>query len=223
MKIYAKQIPPEHQESPLFQGDWPESVFVFGNRSFNDHSGRLEDIRRGLENIADSCDDMRSGCGWYAGESLEALLQDYLPREKPYTRAERLRLRDLAMEFCDFRENETLCNVLEIVTGTAWGWATIRGCCQGDWQEIIYPAEYGREWLEMFEAEYFNTGTEWIVHDGNAAPEGPEDIDGFAMYCHGWNENQIKAEIAAEMGGDPGNVILYQFNGWARSAVYAEV
>lgn len=34
MKIYAKQISPEYQESPLFLGDefWPEGIILDGNR-----------------------------------------------------------------------------------------------------------------------------------------------------------------------------------------------
>ena len=34
MKVYARQIAPEYQESPLFLGDefWPENVLVYGNR-----------------------------------------------------------------------------------------------------------------------------------------------------------------------------------------------
>lgn len=52
-KIYAKQVPPEYQESPLFYGDWPENVFVFGNRHYNQHAERLEEIRAALEEIAD--------------------------------------------------------------------------------------------------------------------------------------------------------------------------
>ena len=39
MKIYARQIAPEYQESPLFlEGSWPEKVYVFGNRRLNQHN-----------------------------------------------------------------------------------------------------------------------------------------------------------------------------------------
>lgn len=36
MKIYAKQISPEYQESPLFLGDefWPEGIILDGNRDY---------------------------------------------------------------------------------------------------------------------------------------------------------------------------------------------
>lgn len=73
-----------------------------------------------------------------------------------------------------------------VVTGQPWKWSIIRGCCQSDWQEVFYPVnEWGREALTAFEVEYFNTGSEWIVHEGEFNPEqnGPEDIEGHSIYC----------------------------------------
>lgn len=39
MKIYAKQVPPEYQESPLFLGDefFPDDIAVCGNRDYMEH------------------------------------------------------------------------------------------------------------------------------------------------------------------------------------------
>lgn len=222
MKIYAKQVPPEYQESPLFIGDWPENVFVFGNRDFNDHSGRLEDIRRGLENIADTFDDMQHGESWIKNGNLHAVIWYELPRDSGagYTRAERLQIIQLANDYCSIGsdENAILCDVLELVTGQKYDYATIRGCCQGDWQNVIYPAEYGKEWLCDFETEYFNTGAEWRIFEDN--PEGNENC---YMYTHSWNDGGIRAEIAAAAGVDPGDVILYQFTGWSKKPEYREV
>lgn len=219
MKIYAKQVPPEYQESPLYMGDWPENVFVFGNRHYNDHSGRLEDIRRGLENISDIYDDMRNGESWTRNGNLGAAMWYELPRDdgRGYSRAERLELVKLAQKYCDCsssKENNVLCAVLELVTGQEYDAATIRGCCQGDWQNIIYPAEYGREWLEAFEAEYFNTGEQWIVD-----PDG----ENLSVYVTGWSDEQKRAEIADAAGCDPGDVVLYAFDGWSRIPNYSEV
>ncbi len=232
MKIYAKQVPPEYQESPLFLGDefWPENVFVFGNRDFNDHSGRIKDIRAALEDIASEFERLQNGefSDYIGGYSLIEILKDFLPRDdgREYARAERLRIVQLANNYCNCRsyeENDILCAALEIVTGDKYENATIRGCCQGDWQEIIYPAAYGREWLEHFETEYFNTGSEWIVHDSDTTPDGPEDIDGFIMYAHGWNEEQIKKEIANAYGTPDGDVILYKHAGYTKTSIYEVV
>ena len=221
MKIYAKQIPLEYQESPLFMGDWPENVFVFGNKWLTDHAGRLEDIKQALEDICDVCN------GW----SCYSKLSDVIPARddgREYTRQERLTLARLAQNYQEYSynsddENALFCDVLELITGQKYESATIRGCSQGDWQEIIYPAKYGREWLDNFETEYFNTGTEWIIHDENTEPDGPEDINGFSCYCHGWRTEDIKKEIADAYGAPGADVVLYEFSEWTRSANYREV
>lgn len=228
MKIYAKQVPPEYQETPLFYGDefWPENVFVFGNRDYNQHADILNELKTALENIVEVFDDMQHGQGWT--NDLEYAIHCELPEEyrREYSRPERLKIVELANDYCfakSYEENPILCKVLKLITGKFWDHGTIRGCCQGDWQEIIFPAEYGREWLERFEAEYFNTGTQWIVHDGNAKPEEPDDICGWSIYCHGWSDEQIRKEIADAYGEPDAEVVLYQFTGWSRSANYAEV
>ena len=228
MRIYAKQVPPEYQESPLFfEGSWPEKVYVFGNRRFNQHADDLEIVRRGLEEAAGEWDALQIGHGWY--NSWIDVLADYLApwdTRGEYTRAERLKWADLCAQYCEARsadENDILCDALELITGEKWANGTIRGCCQGDWQEIIYPAEYGREWLQSFETEYFNTGTEWISHDEDYTPEDPEEISGYSVYCLGWNEDLIRAEIAEFSGARPEDITLYSFSGWCRSASYTEV
>lgn len=219
MKIYARQVPPEYQESPLFMGDWPENVFVFGNRYFKDHAERLEDIRRGLEDIYDVCQ------GW----SHYSNLADVIPARddgREYTRAERIKFAVLAEEYAETgtrEENAVLCDALELITGLEYEYTEIRGCCQGDWQNIIYPAEYGREWLECFESEYFNTGSEWIIDDTGDAMPDPADIVGWSLYAHAWGADAIRAEIAAAVGVNTDDVILYQFDGWTKTAKYQEV
>ena len=223
MKLYAKQVPPEYQESPLFYGDWPEDVYVFGNRSYNQRAERLEEIRAALQELADLWEDLTSGAPQYYSSWIDTL-NDILPPDDTrgeYTRAERLELAKLAAQFewiSSSAENSILCRVLELITGREWTAGIMRGCCQGDWQEIIYPAEYGRAWLEEFEAEYFNTGDEWRINEGD-----PDSGDNYYFYSHGWNDELIRQEIADAAGVDPGDVVLFKFTGWSRTASYEEV
>jgi hypothetical protein len=223
MKIYAKQVPPEYQESPLFYGDefWPENVFVFGNRDFNQHADTLNELKTALENIAEVFDDMQQGQGWT--NDLAYAIRCELPEEyrREYSRPERLKMVELSNEYCfakSYEENDVLCKVLELITGKTWDNGTIRGCCQGDWQEIIFPAEYGRDWLDNFETEYFNTGAEWRINENDPNSEG-----NYYMYTHAWRDDDIRAEIADAAGVDPADVILYTFDGWQKTPVYAEV
>ena len=162
-------------------------------------------------------DDMQRGDGWT--DDLAHAIHCELPEEyrREYSRPERLKMVELANEYCfakSYEENDVLCKVLELITGKTWDHGTIRGCCQGDWQDIIFPAEYGREWLEHFETEYFNTGSEWIID-----PDG----DNVSAYAHSWNNDGIRVELADAIGTTPENITLLAFSGWKRSAEYAEV
>lgn len=233
MKIYAKQVPPEYQESPLFLGDefFPDDIAVYGNRNYNEHCPAVfTRVFDALDccTLLDVWDDLQSGYGY---NSWIDALDDLVPPtgREAYTRAERLRWHCLAFEYYNasrgsYEKDRALCEALELVTGEAWETGTIRGCCQGDWQNVCYPvAAWSREALEEFETEYFNTGSEWIIHDEDTEPESPEDVSGCSMYCHGWNDDLIRAEIANNVGCSPEDVILYSFTGWSRSACYKEV
>ena len=67
--------------------------------------------------------------------------------------------------------------------------------------------------LEAFEIEYFNTGSEWIVDEGDFNPDedNPEEISGYSIYCTSWNDEGIKQEIADSVGVDIDDVILFPF------------
>ena len=61
MKIYARQIPPEYQESPLFLGAefFPDDIAVYGNRDYKEHIPAVfERIRGALE----------TGSSWIPGK-----------------------------------------------------------------------------------------------------------------------------------------------------------
>lgn len=227
MKIYAKQVPPEYQESPLF---WDEDINaeLFGNRQLRGITSTLFDRLPGMmENLSCVWDNIRNG--YYDNANWAEELEEMMPPQgrEPYTRDERKNAwPGLLRRYIDKSslDNAFLCDLLGLITGRAWDWCTLRGCCQSDWQYCIYPAD---EWngasLERLEAEYFNTGSEWIVHDDQDAPDGPEDINGFSVYCTGWNDDLIRKEIADAAGGRPEDVTLYKFAGYTRRAEYEEV
>lgn len=221
MKIYAKQVPPEYQESPLFIEDWPENVFVFGNDRLRGHGAEtIENIKSAMYDAADELKALPRGYGFY--NSFIEIIDGLLPapeHKNKYSRADRLEWRQLLLAYdagAVFGFDAAR-RALELITGQEYDAATIRGCCQGDWQEIIYPAAYGREWLQDFETEYFNTGAEWRISEND-----PESDDNFYMYTHAWSDDGIRAEIAAAAGVDPGDVILYTFTGWSRTPEYME-
>ena len=222
MKIYAKQVPAEYQESPLFMDEWPENVFVFGNRYLKDHGGDcIENIKNSMFDAADELKSIISGRSYY--NSFIDIIADFLPapeNKKEYSRAERLQWRDLLLSFSYYSDidDDVITAALELITGEKYECAEIRGSCQGDWNNIIYPSEYGREWLANFEIEYFNTGTEWRINEGS-----PDSDDEYYYYTHAWSEDEQRAEIAAAAGVNPADVVLYVFDHWERTPIYKEV
>ena len=225
MKIYAKQVPPEYQESPFEHWD-DVNAEIYGNKHFRGITSELFDrLPVMLDELAAVWDNMRNGYG--SGLTWAEELADVVPPQgRPeYTREERRDAWPYIMKnfVCYSQNNEFYCRALELITGRRWDWCTLRGCCQGDWQYCIYPAdEWNGESLERLEAEYFNTGTEWIIHDDETPPESPEDVSGFSVYCTAWSDEELKKEIADAAGGSPADVTLYKFTGFSRRAEYEE-
>lgn len=222
MTVYAKQISPEYQESPFFNwnpADLYPGVIFKGNRYFNSHTTpEFDAIRSGLDDLTSLIDTDGKFIpgGWY--DTITEAINDLLPapqHKARYSTREIKAWREIGAEWYILTdETQALCRALQLVTGKEYDYTTIRGCSQGDWQEIIFPAaEYDRAALDILEADYFNTGTEWIIHDESSTPDGPEDISGYSMYCYGWNTDQIRAEIADAVGVDPGAVIMYEYAG----------
>ena len=231
MKIYARQIAPEYQESPLFYGDFPDDIILTGNRNYKSHTIPVyERILDCYDEAALEIENIRSRNGYAAYETVTEAINDYFPaseyREKPYNTRDIHRI-CVCLELYGTRkyyEGDYILEMLEAITGEAWKATTIRGCCQSDWQDIYYPVKsWSMEAIADFEAEYFNTGSEWIIHDGNTEPETPEDIDGFSCYCHGWRTEDIKKEIAAAYGAIDAEVILYKHAGYNHTSIYKEV
>ena len=226
MKIYAHQVPPEYQESPIFLDEcFPDNIVVCGNRDFNSHTTEeFDTVKTVLENgeLADILENVNELQQWYKN-ATEAII-DYLPSKSKYSTNAIHALKNLIIEYSTCHrsaEDEILCKVLSIVTGKKWAHGIIRGYCQSDWQDIYYPVdEWNKEALTRFEIEYFNTGTEWIIHDEETEPE---DTIGFTMYCTSWNDKGIKQEIAEATGSKIEDIVLYEFDGYTRTAKYKEV
>lgn len=234
MKIYARQVAPEYQESPLFMGAemWPDNITITGNRNFNAHEtplfGMVYHVLESGE-LAEILDDLKKGGAYYGScyKNATEAITDYLtPERGRYSTRAIHALKELVKHYTDCarsEENGIICQVLSIVADMEYDWKSLTGSCQGEWVECFFPVkEWSREALDALETEYFNTGTEWIIHDEDGEPDGPEEISGYSMYCVSWNDEGIKEEIAGAAGGDPADVVLYKFVGWTRSPEYGE-
>ena len=229
MKIYAKQVNPEYQESPCFfwgLADTYPGVIFTGNRHYTSHTTpEYDHITRYIDDISSEWEN-RNYNGTRNAPTINELLRDYgIYRNdgKPWSTKARHTWR-LIFEGNTYTEDGAILKALELVTGKEYESATIRGCSQGDWQEILFPVEeYDRDALAILEADYFNTGTEWIIHDESSEPNSPEDISGYSLYCYGWNADQIRAEIADAAGATPETVTMYEYAGVYTIAKYNKV
>ena len=232
MKVYAKQINPEYQESYLFDDDGmgTEYINVCGNKDFQSRTSKLFDrVKECLDNgeLAEAIEDIKTG-GYYSSfyENVTQAINDLLWREdgKPYGTRQIGKLKQLVLKYSDCRSNEEdqiLVDVLSIVKEEKWDYRQINGCCQSDWNYVYYPVQYWtKEGLDAFETMYFNTGSEWVIHDEETEPESPEDISGYSVYCISWNDEGIKKELAEAAGVEPEEIIMYAYDHSVSVPVY---
>ena len=232
MKYYARQIAPESQVSPLdLFGIDTDYINITGNRDYKEYTSLMfENVRDALI-LGDILEEWEAinnhGRSMYYAWS--DALRDILPPSGrgEYTRAERMKIPEIASEYYyGADENKCITELLTIVTGRAWACKTLSGCAQSEWVYAFYPENaWNRAQLDEFECEYFNYGSEWEIDDGDFAPDtdSPENINGYSVYCHAWNDYDIRQEIADAIGCDPSDVIMYELTGYTRTACYKEV
>lgn len=231
MKIYARQINPEFQDSMVFDddGNGVEYINVWGNRDYQSHTSSVFDRVRECLDVGELADDIeaimeKSPYAIY-GNVTEAI-NNQLWRDdgKTYSTRQIGKLKQLVLKYSDCNSSEKdqiLVDVLSIVTGEEWDYKEIHGYCQGEWNTVYYPVKWWtKESLEAFETMYFNTGSEWIIHEGDTEPTSPEEIDGCAYYCVSWNDEGIKKELAEAAGGKAEDVVLYKYAGSKSVPIY---
>lgn len=234
-KIYARQIPPEYQESPIYYGKfetefplyWPE-ITLTGNRNYYGYRAEAyEDAERATNDAPEEYYRAKeSGEPYRIAEALElyGIEKHNGKRWSPRELGQWKRLfQDWDHNPYDKRnaDRRTL-EALELITGEPYGLRTLRGCSQSEWIECYYPRKkYSTKDLERLEMEYFNTGEEWTIYD--ADPDGEEEPgDSFSMYVYSWQDDEKRAEIAAAAGwGTAEEVELHPFKGWTRSPKWA--
>lgn len=240
MKVYARQISPEYQESYLFfqngkefqfEDDfYNENVTICGNDHYCSYMTKIfKRVWETLENgeLAEILDDLKTK-GYYSDfyKNATEAIEDFLYREdgkKHGTKAIH-KLKQLVTAYTTCKrseEDDILCDVLSIVTAEKYTYQQIKGSCQGDWNYIYYPSgKISEESVDYIEACYFNTGSEWIIHDEETEPESPEDIQGYSVYCVGWNDEQIRKELAKAAKVKPEEVIMFAYDHSVSVPVY---
>lgn len=198
---YCRQVPAELQESPLYllmnDGIYPEHIVVYGNKEYTGFTTELYDkLCNEWEDAYRYMDMLDTDPVELTYKNFTEVIMDYFPPEykERYSTKEIREWRNVLnmLQSCSLAHmDKYYARAMTLVTGHKWYTSSISGCCQCDWQNIIYDSEYwDDEALEEFEAEYFNTGTEWEVHDGEDVPETAEDISGYYLYITDWDEER---------------------------------
>lgn len=244
-KVYVRQVPPEYQESPLFFIEWNEEthpgLVVTGNKDYHSHTvpvwdkwhdnwfdavdfiSSIEEYLYAQDNDPDFDPDDWSL--WY--ESYRGVIEDLLPPQPergPYTDEEIDKWVEVLVDIktCDYSaEYRPTLNALKLLTGHEWDTRTIRGSCQSEWQECYWDTTmWTDEAIKEIEVEYFNEGVEWCIHDEDTIPNGPDEIDGYYAYTHGWNEEDIRKELAEIAGCQPEDLVIYKHSGYTQVSNY---
>ena len=225
-KIYVRQIEPGNQESPVmqegknWQGTWLEDLVVAGNPCFREHTipeydlweEKKYELREELKERPDCMIEILEDLELTTRDQLDAQIFSWLSLKKDILDGVR---------FNQYSENLTA-NVLTIMTGKPYSCTMIHGCVQAEWNVLYYPTDaWGREAVRDFEAQYFNTGSEWLVHEEAYEPEDPSEISGSTVYItNDWNDEEIKKSLSEVLGCDPAELVIYKFDGYKRTPLF---
>lgn len=215
MKYYVAQIEPEYQTPPLFMGEeyWPEGVAVTGNRYFKAHTFQAFDLIQNVWDVVDAWADIQDRGVWSGWNNITQALNNLVPRDdgKGYNSHQVHRWKKLLERWDDTEDDRV--EALELITGTEYECTTIRGTCQGDWNIMYHPASWSREAVWEFEAEYFNTGAEWMVHDEDNVPTCVADVSGWCIYTHAWSLQGVIDELSQAIGCNPDQLHIWEYLG----------
>ena len=193
---YFKRIENSFVESPLwiFEGEEYTNEYsnsaILGNKELRALAPEwIETVYKNLDNIAEGVQEIEAGRWEYHSyaDTLTELFNNYLPRRdgKKYSTQAIHKLHKAFSEYSGGWMTYTttddeltcLCACLSAMTGIEYDYFRLVGCCQGDINWLVAPANTDRETVEQAEAEYFNIGEEyrglWV---------DPED------YCDEWTE-----------------------------------
>ena len=232
MKIYAKRVSPEYQESPIFiDGCFPDNIAVCGNRDFKERTTEIFDhvknvlVEGELAEILEYPDEWKQ---WYKNVT-EAIL-DYLPptNKAGYTTKEIHALRNLIIDFsccvCS-REDEIICSVLSIVDGRKWDYNQFTDTVKVTGIISIIPWMNGaKTLLNSLKQNILTWAQNGLLQMNLTLKKTHLTIfTDSSIYCHSCNIDDIRKEIAEAEGVKPEEVVLYAFTGYEKIPKYREV
>lgn len=210
--IYVRQVDPAMQtcmfDEYLASGCYSEICF-YGNPDLHGHlTPECTKIMKAINDYANG-NDVGDILDWYASDATNRDIAKWTEAlEKAVSKGA--------------FHSGVIAVLLGLLTGDDYTVETIRGSCQGDWQYVVYPTNrWTTRDVKYWETEYFNLLNEWIVHDSEDIPDGPEEINGYTIYTYGMDDDIN--EVAEELGVEADEVVLYKHGGYKQVPVYEMV
>ena len=233
MYIYAVQVDPEIQESPLDNIGFAdyydfEDIIIAGNREYYEIKNPMyEDIIEACDlSVADELEDIKNT------QAQIDYVKDIFGNKYDITYGQ---LEQIYAAFCKdrtlalYRKEDLITDLLTALSGKKYACKTIRGSVQREYQFMYYPIDdMWEETLENIEIEYFNTGYEYQIYKSEKRLFGIEEIqeeDDCPDYFYGHKygpAEQVK-EIANAYLVDPENVRILIFDGYIKTPTYKTV
>lgn len=226
MKIYARQVPPEYQQSPLMHDDefFPDDVILDGNRDYLSHTTPAYDrILEYMDDAQEALADLKSYPDDAYYKNATEAINDIFPRDsgKRYSTRQIRAWKTIITEWT--QDDDQVCEALELITGNPYTSTVLRGVDQSDWQDAFFPATWSREAIDTLEAEYFNTGSEWAVCETDDDIHDASDLDDQDLvytYTTSRSDDDTKKEIADAFNGAVDDVTLFTFSGFSQIATW---
>lgn len=237
MKYFALQVDPEYSadafEIDILSDEYRIDYFaIYGNKRYKGHiPDSIKALKDRLDDgtIEQALFDPRNagGCGWYEWPNSTAAMNDICPKQNGQAwSAREIATARHALKSLD--DDDFMAALLIIVTGDIWETVTIRGCCQSDWNRMLYnTSKISGKYAGIIEKAYFGMNDAWMIADEELPDDAtPEDVksaymeSGFYLYTYEWGENEIKAEIAEHLGVDAAEITLYRHIGYTRISKY---
>ena len=221
-KVYAMQVDPAFQgmgicdsvEAIAEMFDFGDEFIIKGNRDYDGYASEK------IKSILELLDD----CYLENYEKLDELKEI---ETRTLNRSERKRIIELLDYYDEYYvdQEKFRCEFLEAVTGKEWRSDTIRGCVQGEWQNIYYVKDgFSKNAIDEIEAYYFNTGSEWMIFMPETKINDVSELENldceFSTYCTEWLDDDIRQHIADECNVNPADVVLLVIDGYVQMPKY---
>lgn len=125
----------------------------------------------------------------------------------------------------NFSEDDAILCILELMTGEKYKTTAIRGCCQGDYAEIIHPVTIEKETIDYIEACYFGTGTEYSIYEEEteeilSVEELENNCDYIGLdYTALWSATLYKQELSKRYNLPLENIVVYEITNTKRRTI----